>query len=64
MSEIQNTNVANVSDNASNAALMPRVDVIEDKSGIRLFADMAGVDKDKLTLQIDADTLTIEASLA
>lgn len=46
-----------------NAAIMPRVDVLEDKSGITLYADLAGVAKDKLALQIDADTLTIEGEL-
>lgn len=45
------------------AAIMPRVDVLEDKSGITLYADLAGVAKDKLSLQIDADTLTIEGEL-
>lgn len=50
-------------DAAQNAAIMPRVDVLEDKSGITLYADLAGVSKDKLALQIDADTLTIEGEL-
>lgn len=63
MSEIQHSSVANASDSTVSAALMPRVDVVEDKSGITLYADLAGVDKDKLTLQIDADTLTIEGEL-
>ena len=48
---------------APSAALMPRVDVIEDKSGITLYADLAGVPKDKLTLNIEADTLTIEGEV-
>ena len=48
---------------ASNAALIPRVDVIEDKSGITLYADLAGVPKDKLALNIEADTLTIEGEV-
>lgn len=46
------------------AALMPPVDVIEDASGILLYADMPGVPKDKLSLQVEADTLTIEGELA
>jgi HSP20 family molecular chaperone IbpA len=46
------------------AALMPPVDVIEDASGIVLYADMPGVPKDKLSLQVEADTLTIEGELA
>jgi HSP20 family protein len=46
------------------AALMPPVDVIEDAKGITLYADMPGVPKDKLNLQVEADTLTIEGELA
>lgn len=57
------TNKLTNNDAAQNAAIMPRVDVVEDKSGITLYADLAGVSKDKLALQIDADTLTIEGEL-
>ena len=46
------------------AALLPPVDVIEDTSGITLFADLPGVPKDKLHLQVEADTLTIEGEIA
>jgi HSP20 family protein len=46
------------------AALMPPVDVIEDASGITLYADLPGVPKDKLSLQVESDTLTIEGELA
>ena len=45
------------------AALLPPVDVIEDGTGISLIADMPGVTKDKLHLQVDGDTLTIEGEL-
>ena len=48
----------------SNAALMPPVDVIEDSTGITLRADLPGVPKDKLSLQVEADTLTIEAEMS
>lgn len=58
----ENTTLAK-SESAQTAAIMPRVDVLEDKSGITLYADLAGVAKDKLSLQIDADTLTIEGEL-
>lgn len=50
-------------DTSDNAAILPRVDVLEDKSGITLYADLAGVPKDKLSLNIEADTLTIEGDL-
>jgi len=45
-------------------ALLPPVDVIEDANGITLFADMPGVSKDKLTLQMETDSLLIEGEVA
>jgi len=48
----------------TDAAMMPPVDVIEDGSGITLYADVPGVPKDKLNLHIEADTLIIEGELA
>jgi HSP20 family protein len=44
-------------------ALLPPVDVVEDASGIVLYADLPGVSKDKLTLQVDRDKLTIEGEI-
>lgn len=48
----------------SGEALMPPVDVIEDAGGITLYADLPGVPRDKLSLQIEADRLTIDADIA
>ncbi|MEB2335199.1 MAG: Hsp20/alpha crystallin family protein [Burkholderiales bacterium] len=48
----------------SDAALVPPVDVIEDASGITLYADLPGVPKDRLNLEIEAGTLTIEGEVA
>jgi HSP20 family protein len=45
----------------SDATLTPPVDVIEDAGGITLYADLPGVSRDKLNLQVESDTLTIEA---
>jgi HSP20 family protein len=45
----------------SDAALTPPVDVVEDSGGITLLADLPGVSRDKLSLQVASDTLTIEA---
>ena len=45
-------------------ALLPPVDVIEDANGITLYADMPGVSKDKLDVNIDADTMTITGEVA
>ena len=47
----------------SPAALTPPVDVLEDSSGITLYADLPGVSKDKLQIQTESDTLTLEAEL-
>jgi HSP20 family molecular chaperone IbpA len=45
------------------ASLMPAVDVLEDAGGITLFADLPGVSKDKLNLQVESDMLTIEGDV-
>ena len=42
------------------APLRPQVDVFEDANGITLHADMPGVSRDRLQLQVDGDNLTIE----
>ena len=58
-----------MSDNAArqaarnDSALLPPVDVLEDASGITLYADLPGVPKDKLTLHVEAGTLTIEGDV-
>ena len=48
----------------SDTTLIPPVDVIEDSAGITLRADLPGVPKDKLSLQVEADTLTIEGEVS
>ena len=48
----------------SEAALLPPVDVIEDAKGITLYADLPGVPRDRLSLHVEEDTLTIEGELA
>ena len=48
----------------SDAALLPPVDVFEDSTGITLRTDLPGVPKDKLTLQVEAGTLTIEGEVS
>jgi HSP20 family molecular chaperone IbpA len=37
--------------------------VIEDASGITLYADLPGVSRDKLNLQVETGTLTIDAEI-
>ena len=47
----------------SESALIPPVDVIEDSTGITLRADLPGVARDKLSLHVESDTLTIEGEV-
>ncbi|NMG45116.1 Hsp20 family protein [Aromatoleum toluvorans] len=60
-----NTNVTRKPETpASDMALMPPVDVIEDAGGITLYADLPGVPKDRLSLLVEGDTLTIEGEVS
>jgi len=43
--------------------LRPPVDVIEDRDGITLLADLPGVSRDRLNLHLEADSLTIEGEM-
>jgi HSP20 family molecular chaperone IbpA len=61
----ENTSVAGGTAAAGNEpALMPPVDVIEDSTGITLYADLPGVPKDRLNLHVEAETLTIEGEVS
>ena len=44
--------------------LLPPVDVIEDTTGLTLYADMPGVSRERLNLRVEGDTLTIEGELS
>jgi HSP20 family molecular chaperone IbpA len=43
--------------------LRPPVDIYEDAEGITLLADIPGVSKDRLNLQVDKDTLLVEGDI-
>lgn len=45
-------------------AVVPAVDIREDKDGITLYADMPGVNSERLNVNVDKDTLLIEGDLA
>ncbi len=47
----------------NSAALLPPVDVVEDGTGITLYADLPGVPRDKLALRIEGDQMTIEGEI-
>lgn len=67
MSEITTVNstqpTANATANPNEPVLLPPVDVLEDSSGITLYADMPGVPRDRLDLRVDGDELIIEGEL-
>lgn len=44
-------------------ALLPPVDVTEDPAGITLIADLPGVAREDLHINVDSQTLTLEAPL-
>ncbi|MGH6646736.1 Hsp20/alpha crystallin family protein [Aquabacterium sp.] len=54
------TEVTKPSSDQATRAMVPRVDVLEDQTGITLLADLPGVAKDQLELKVDGDTLLIE----
>jgi HSP20 family protein len=45
------------------SALLPPVDILEDAQGITLLADLPGVPRERLQLQVDGETLRIEAEM-
>lgn len=45
-------------------AMTPPVDVVEDATAITLLADLPGVSKEKLSVQFESDTLTIEGEVS
>ncbi len=47
----------------SERALLPAVDIYENSEGIVLLADMPGVSKDRLNIEVDKDSLLIEGEL-
>ena len=44
--------------------LLPRVDVVEDSAGITLLADLPGVRKDGLDIQVEGTILRLEGQVA
>ena len=44
--------------------LLPPVDVLEDETGITLYADLPGVGRENLDLHVDGDNLFIDGKIA
>ena len=62
MSEIQTAGNGQSGYTSSN--ITPAVDIVEDVSGITLYADLPGVTKEKLNLRVEQNTLVIEGGIA
>jgi len=52
-----------VSTPRAESAMRPAVDVFETAEGITLYADMPGVSKEHLNIQVEGDTLVVEGAL-
>ncbi len=46
--------------NEEEASMIPSVDICEDAEGITLIADMPGVSRERLNIQVDGDNLSID----
>lgn len=66
--ELTTTQAAGVPAAAAKAAdsrfMVPRVDVLEDESGITLLADLPGVPRESLELKVEGDALLVEGTVA
>ena len=49
---------------AEQPALVPHVDIVETDDGITLHADMPGVWKEGLSINVEGDTLTVEGQVS
>jgi len=47
----------------SGVSLLPAVDIYEDAEGITLLADLPGVSRDRLNIEVDKDTLSIDGEV-
>ncbi|MGE5203420.1 MAG: Hsp20/alpha crystallin family protein [Acidobacteriota bacterium] len=45
------------------ATLLPPVDIVEDATGITVYADLPGVPREKLNIEVDGETLSIEGEM-
>jgi HSP20 family protein len=63
LTRAQDTAAATRDDKRPGEALQPPVDVIEDPTGITLYADMPGVPRDKLQLRVEGDQLLLDGEI-
>lgn len=56
-------NATTTAEGRDELTLLPPVDVIEDSTGITLYADLPGVPKDRLSVRVEGETLLLEGEL-
>ena len=61
--DMKQTNLDTRNDYRS-APLLPPVDIVEDQDGILVKADLPGVSKETLSINVEGDTLTIEGAVS
>ncbi len=64
MNEAATVTKRDVEQTRAESALLPLVDVVEDAGGITLYADLPGVSKENLHLEIEAENLTIAGEVS
>ena len=62
MSDLATVNRA-ASQTRREPALLPPVEVLEDANGITLYADIPGVPKENLRVEVEGETLTLEGEM-
>lgn len=60
----QNVDTGKQEAHAEEPFLLPPVDVLEDETGITLYADLPGVARENLDLHVDGDNLFIDGKIA
>lgn len=63
MNDKELTTPTAVNADKNSAYIVPRVDVIEDRAGITLIADLPGVAKDGLDIHVEGTSLTLEGAI-
>lgn len=61
---VQTSNPADRGAARDERTLLPPVDVIEDATGITLYADLPGVSRDRLNLRVEGDTLRLDGEIS
>lgn len=61
--DMKQNELGRIAQPASLTPPVPPVDIVEDAEGITVRADLPGVSKDSLSIGVDGETLTVEATV-